>query len=97
MGMFDSIMVPCPTCGERSEFQTKSGPCLLAVWNLEDAPQEALAGVNSHAPNTCEKCGTDYGVHLTLTATPCTTDQLYRDLQEETHKRKAGIPHYNLE
>jgi len=62
MGMFDTILVPCPTCGERSEFQTKSGDCLLGCWNLEDAPEDPMLDVNRHAPNECENCGTIFKV-----------------------------------
>jgi hypothetical protein len=67
MGMYDTIMVPCPKCAERTEFQTKSGECLLHTWNLEDAPADALGDVNRHAPYTCEKCGTIFFVKLTVT------------------------------
>ena len=62
MGMFDTIMVPCPKCGERSEFQTKSGHCVLDCWNLEDAPEEPMWNVNRHAPVECEECGTMFEV-----------------------------------
>ena len=68
MGMFDSVMVPCPTCGERSEFQSKSGDCLLAVYELADCPPDVLADVNRHAPNACEKCGSIFAVQVTWSA-----------------------------
>lgn len=45
MGMFNSIYVKCPECGERVEFQTKSGSCLLCTWNLEDAPNREVEGI----------------------------------------------------
>ena len=61
MGMFDSIMVPCPECGKKYEAQTKTGQRLLETWDLEDAPIEALMGVNTHAPFTCS-CGTEFEV-----------------------------------
>lgn len=57
MGMFDMIIANCPECGEPSEFQTKSGPCVLATYNLSDAPEDVLADANRHSPNQCEKCG----------------------------------------
>jgi len=68
MGLFDSVMVPCPTCGKRSEFQSKSGDCFMATYNLEDCPVEVLADVNRHAPNTCDQCGAVYRVRLDITA-----------------------------
>ena len=29
MGMYDTILVPCPKCGTKEEFQSKSGGCCL--------------------------------------------------------------------
>jgi len=57
MGMYDTIMVACPKCGERNAFQTKGGDCLLDCWPMEDAPKDALENVNRHAPSPCEECG----------------------------------------
>lgn len=65
MGCFDTVLVPCPNCDERSEFQTKSGACCLMTYNLEEAPDDVLADVNRHAPNTCENCGTVFEVAFT--------------------------------
>jgi len=64
MGVFDSVMVPCPKCGQREEFQSKSGPCALAVYNLEDAPDSVLMNINRHAPIACGKCGAVFEVEL---------------------------------
>ena len=63
MGMFDTILVPCPECGKKYEAQTKKGERLLEVWELEDAPVEAMMGVNTHAPFLCP-CGTEFEVNL---------------------------------
>lgn len=68
MGCYDSVMVPCPTCGWRSEFQSKGGECLLRTYQLESCPQDVLADVNRHAPNACEQCGTVYEVGFTVLA-----------------------------
>ena len=68
MGSFDSVMVPCPICGTRSEFQSKSGPCLCYTYNMETAPDDVLWNVNRHAPNTCEKCGCLFQVELRFIA-----------------------------
>jgi len=64
MGCFDSIWVPCPDCGEESEFQSKGGECLLQNYKLHEAPADVLSDVNRHAPNTCVKCGTVYHVEV---------------------------------
>ena len=65
MGMFDSVYIPCPKCGEESEFQSKGGDCFLHNYSLEDCPQDVLSDVNRHSPVKCEKCGTFYEVSLT--------------------------------
>jgi hypothetical protein len=62
MGMYDTVMVPCPKCGTKSEFQSKSGDCTLAVYELNEAPNDVLLDINRHAPATCVKCGTSFGV-----------------------------------
>jgi len=67
MGMFDTVNVPCPTCQTVAGFQSKSGDCLLMEYTLEEAPSDVLTDVNRHGPVTCEKCGTRYGVKLTVT------------------------------
>ena len=64
MGMFDTVMVPCPTCGERAEFQSKSGTCTLETFLLEEAPDDVLFDVNRHGPHTCGKCGALFGAKI---------------------------------
>ena len=62
MGMFDTVLVPCPRCGERSKFQSKGGDCILAEYQLEQCPLDVLSDVNRHAPNVCNRCGTCFEV-----------------------------------
>ena len=64
MGMFDIVMVPCPSCGECAEFQSKSGACRLAEFTLEEAPDDVLLDVNRHAPNRCRTCSTFFAVDV---------------------------------
>lgn len=64
MGMYDTVTVPCPTCGERAEFQSKSGDCKLETFTLEEASDDVLLGVNRHAPMRCYKCGTLFTVEV---------------------------------
>jgi hypothetical protein len=68
MGMYDSVMVPCPNCGERVEFQSKSGDCLLNVYDLETCPSDVLGDVNRHSPYDCPKCSTVFKVDLKISA-----------------------------
>lgn len=64
MGMYDSVIVPFPKCGEESEFQSKGGDCKLAGYTLYNCPQDVLSDVNRHSPNTCSKCGIKFMVGL---------------------------------
>lgn len=68
MGVFDSINIPRPKCGKRQEAQSKSGDCILATYEIENAPTDVLADINRHAPFTCEKCGTVFEIKLTVLA-----------------------------
>lgn len=43
--MFNSIYVPCRKCGNRVEFQTKSGTCILDSWDIENAPNIEVEGI----------------------------------------------------
>ncbi len=62
MGCFDVIDVPCPKCGWLYPAQSKSGPCELARYSLQGAPDEVFENVNRHAPFSCMKCGTLFRV-----------------------------------
>ena len=43
MGMFDSLMVPCPKCGAKVEFQSKAGDCVMAEYTMGECPNVILA------------------------------------------------------
>lgn len=64
MGVYDTVMVPCPQCGTREEFQSKSGRCMLETFSLDDAPDEVLLDVNRHSPIVCTKCSARFGVEI---------------------------------
>lgn len=76
MGCFDSVLVPCPKCGKKAEFQSKSGECCLRAYELGDAPGDVLLDVNRHAPYTCEDCGTAFRVKVD--AVPASPPNPYR-------------------
>lgn len=70
MGCFDTVLVPCPDCGTREQFQSKSGDCTLASYDLESAPADVLLDVNRHSPYQCTKCGTSFDVDLSVSGKP---------------------------
>lgn len=68
MGVYDSVMVPCPRCGTRVEAQSKGSKWpVLSCYHLESAPLDVLSDVNRHAPFTCPKCGASFDVELNVT------------------------------
>ena len=68
MGCYDTVLVSCPRCGEVGYFQSKGGPCILADYTLENAPQDVLSDVNRHSPHECGGCGAFYEVGLVPSA-----------------------------
>ena len=52
MGMFDSIIAACE-CGERLEFQSKSGLCECERYELPEAPADVMKDANRHSPQHC--------------------------------------------
>lgn len=45
MGMFDSVTVSCPECGDLVDQQSKAGRRNLAVFTLDNAPLEILLDI----------------------------------------------------
>ena len=63
MGVYDTVWVKCPKCGFENDFQSKSGDCILANFNLDNCPENVLLNVNRHSPCVC-KCGAVYDVDI---------------------------------
>jgi hypothetical protein len=63
MGMYDTVMVKCPSCGKKNEFQSKGGDCLLSVYTLKICPDDVLSDVNRHAPYEC-RCGVSFMIDI---------------------------------
>lgn len=63
MGMFDTVWVKCPNCEKENGFQSKSGECILADYNLDNCPADVLVNVNRHSPIRCS-CGCEYEVDI---------------------------------
>lgn len=64
MGLFDTVIVPCPDCGKPYEAQSKGGSCSLFTYELEDAPEDVLSDINRHAPFCCRGCGAVFKVKV---------------------------------
>jgi len=82
--MYDTVLVPCPKCGQEEGFQTKSGPRMLNNYRLVTAPLEVLVDINRHAPYTCSNCGIDFEVQIQHMAIPVPYRKRGEDNGEET-------------
>lgn len=59
MGLFDTVYVHCPKCGESdAEFQTKAGQCMMAayIYGRDEIPPEIALDLNGQS-ETCYHCG----------------------------------------
>ena len=71
MGLFDSVLVLCPRCGNSVEFQSKSGDCdLVNYTSIHEIPIAILNDFRKHQFEVCEDCGVLVGVRLDLRVTP---------------------------
>ena len=59
MGLFDSIIEDCPLCKYKNglEFQSKSGPCAMDIFTLENAPIDVLIQAGAKYEVRCRGCG----------------------------------------
>lgn len=55
MGMYDSLYVDCPQCGNELEFQSKSGPCALLSCKKNSLGPDIAIGMNWDIVR-CEFC-----------------------------------------
>lgn len=61
MGMYDTVLIPCPNCKAEQDEQTKAGDCLLNVYNINVLPPDIadrFAGREFH----CDQCGTEFAL-----------------------------------
>jgi hypothetical protein len=59
MGVYDTIVFNCPSCGYEMSAQSKSGECTLQEYNHKEVPIGVAYDVNRHAPFKC-KCGKNW-------------------------------------
>lgn len=56
MGMFDTVLIPCTSCGKNVEMQTKDGECALREYTTEDIPWNLAYSLDGRS-ETCQHCG----------------------------------------
>ena len=55
MGMFDTVVVTCPSCGTELEFQSKAGACQMSRYPADTIPSAVAADLDG-CSQTCS-CG----------------------------------------
>lgn len=68
MGVYDSVMAPCPGCGKLAEFQSKGGGCTLERYSLSDAPPRVLVDAGGQV-RRCD-CGCVFNLVFQVLAIP---------------------------
>jgi hypothetical protein len=66
MGMFDTVVVRCPSCGDPAYFQSKAGDCVLASLSLDNASPDVLADLAGDQ-HTCD-CGETFRIVVQINA-----------------------------
>ena len=56
MGMYDSVVVPCPKCLCNVEFESNADVCQLKEFKLTTAPPDVLLDIINR-PQRCSACG----------------------------------------
>ena len=56
MGVYDTIVFKCPSCGVELYAQSKSGACSMADYTIDSVPLSVANDANRHAPFQCD-CG----------------------------------------
>lgn len=70
MGAFDSVLVPCPECGQEQWFQSKGADNpQCREFTLKECPADVMSDINRYAPYLCVDCETYYSVKFKLKVT----------------------------
>jgi endogenous inhibitor of DNA gyrase (YacG/DUF329 family) len=83
MGCYDTVLVPCPKCGELYDAQSKSGDCTLRVFDFENTPPDVMSNVNRHAPFVCFKCKTVFCVEFNPSPKVVKTEYVEDDFPDD--------------
>ena len=74
MGMFDSVIAECRSCGGEIEFQTEAGPRRFLRYSPEEAPPQIAGGIHGHATR-CSGCGKAWEAKVQSIVTIYTTEK----------------------
>lgn len=64
MGLYDTVTIKCPNCKHINLEQSKSGPCLLKTYSLQDAPVAVIEDLLSRNTFYCTNEDCDDVYHL---------------------------------
>jgi hypothetical protein len=85
MGMFDSVLGPCPNCGNLLEFQSKAGDCELHKYPFDAVPPEIAKSLAGDFI-MCDKCRHEYALtpRVTIHSVPMVLiERKYGDEDED--------------
>jgi len=64
VGMFDSVNVKCPHCGEYNELQSKAGDCILNTYLEYEVP--CNIAMDLEGTEWCQSCGEQYSIETEI-------------------------------
>jgi len=68
MGCFDTLLIPCPSCGKVRHEQSKAGSCILVDYSIDEAPANILADL-SGTVFICKRCAANFKIQFPVRAT----------------------------
>lgn len=69
MGVYDEVIIDCPSCSEFHMEQTKWGNCSLSCYTIDNAPLAILAGLKEQSDANalvCEHCAASLKLHIEI-------------------------------
>jgi hypothetical protein len=79
VGLYDTVLVACPVCGNLVRFQSKGADMPnLSEYVLPFVPDDVLSNVNRHSPHQCGTCrawlAVDQATRMAIETTARETD-----------------------
>lgn len=84
MGCFNTILIPCPRCGEKYDYQSKSGSCSFTTETIEDAELEDIVEASNNVLS-CGNCNASFKLHTKFEI------EIYECKDVEKKRKRAEI------
>ncbi len=83
MGLFNSLYIKCPDCGNELEFQSKSGECAMSVYNDSNLSPTVAVGMDDDIVR-CDFCNNNFELNCDIPET--VKVQLIKTKRKEFYK-----------